>query len=302
MKSEASFNGISRRAFLGAAVAATTLTLPTGRAVAAAKSEEVRGGLVDVNVSLSRWPLRRLPCDELPALVAKLRRHGVKQAWVGSFDGLLHKDLGAVNARLALECRQQGRSLLLPFGSVNPKAPDWEEELRRCAEIHKMPGLRLHPSYHGYKLDDPDFAQLLRLAADRHLLVQLVLAMEDERAMHPLLRVAPVDPTPLAEMVKHVPGLRLTLLNALRTLRGESLRKLLASGEVYVEIAMLEGVGGVARLLEQVPLQRVLFGSHAPFFYFESALLKLQESPLSREQLHAIRRENAQRLVAANPK
>ena len=164
-----------------------------------------------------------------------------------------------------------------------------------------MPGIRLHPNCHGYKLDDPDFARLLRLAADRRLIVQLTLAMEDERAMHPLLRVEPVNPAPLADVVKKIPGIRLVLLNALRTLRGEPLRTLLAAGEVCVEVATLEGVGGVARFLEQVPLPRVLFGSHAPFYYFESAFLKLQESPLSQPQLNAVRRENAQRLAPAYP-
>jgi hypothetical protein len=302
VKREASPTGISRREFLGTAVAATALALPAERAFAANKPVAMRGGLIDVNVSLSRWPLRRLPCDDSPALVAKLRRHGVTQAWAGSFDGLLEKDLGAVNARLAVECRQHGRGLLLPFGGVNPKAPDWEEELRRCAEVHQMAGVRLHPNYHGYRLDDADFGRLLRLAADRRLIVQLALAMEDERAMHPLLRVEPVNPAPLADMVKQTPGLRLVLLNALRTLQGEPLRKLLAAGEVYVEVATLEGVGGVARFLEQVPMPRVLFGSHAPFYYFESALLKLQESPLSQPQLETIRRENAQRLTPADPK
>jgi predicted TIM-barrel fold metal-dependent hydrolase len=63
---------------------------------------------------------------------------------------------------------------------------------------------------------------------------------------------------------------------------------------------MLEGVGGVANLLAKTPLSRVLFGSYAPLFYFESALLKLQESPLSDEQLGAIRCENARRLLAKN--
>jgi predicted TIM-barrel fold metal-dependent hydrolase len=46
-----------------------------------------------------------------------------------------------------------------------------------------------------------------------------------------------------------------------------------------------------------VPVGRVLFGSYAPFFYFESALLKLKESPLSDEQLRAIRHDNAQLLL-----
>jgi len=78
------------------------------------------------------------------------------------------------------------------------------------------------------------------------------------------------------------------------------LTELISAGEVYLEISMLEGVGGIAHLLGHVPVQRVLFGSHAPLFYFESALLKLKESPLNEEQLRAIRRDNAKRLLEKN--
>ena len=88
------------------------------------------------------------------------------------------------------------------------------------------------------------------------------------------------------------------LLNALKNLHGQPLLDLLKAGEVCVEISMLEGVGGVTDLLEKVPLNRVMFGSHAPLFYFESALLKLKESPLNEDQLRAIRCDNARRLLA----
>jgi hypothetical protein len=158
----------------------------------------------------------------------------------------------------------------------------------------------LHPNYHGYTLEDPAFARLLRLAAERRLIVQLVLVMEDERMMHPLLRVEPVDIAPLAKLVRQTSGLRLVLLNALRTLRAKPLLDLVAAGEVYVEISMLEGVGGVAQLLAQMPAERLLFGSHAPLFYFESALLKLKESAPNESQLRAIRHENAGRLLVKN--
>ncbi len=288
-----------RRGFLQMAAAATGVG-----ALAAARGGQAAvatpGGLIDVNAYLSRWPLRHLPSEDTADLVSKLRRHSVAQAWVGSVDALLHRDMATVNARLADECRRYGDGLLVPFGSVNPKLPDWEDDLRRCVEEHRMPGIRLHPNYHGYKLDDPDLARLLHLAAKRALIVQLALIMEDERTMHPLLRVEPTSVAGLPGLLKQTPGLRLVLLNSQRVLRTQTLADLLAAGEVYVEIAMLEGVGGVANLLAQVPLNRVLFGSYTPVFYFESALLKLQESPLSDEQLGAIRRANARRLLAKN--
>lgn len=255
------------------------------------------GTLIDTNVSLSRWPCRRLPLDETPALVARLRSQGVKQAWAGSFDGLLHKDIASVNARLAEDCRKHGRGLLVPFGSVNPRLPDWEDDLRRCHEEHKMPGIRLHPNYHGYKLDDPAFARLLDLASARGLIVQLAVTMKDERTQHPLMRAPPMDVAPLVALLASRSNLRMVLLNWSRGVSSALLAKLSAAGQVYFDIAVLEGVGGVANLLKQVPADRVVFGSHAPFFYLESAVLKLKESALSEPQATSIRAGNARRLL-----
>jgi predicted TIM-barrel fold metal-dependent hydrolase len=265
--------------------------------VHAAVGSAGRGKLIDTNVSLSRWPCRRLPLDETPALVTRLRSQGVKQAWAGSFDGLLHKDIASVNARLAEDCHKHGRGLLVPFGSVNPRLPDWDDDLRRCHEEHKMPGVRLHPNYHGYKLEEPAFAKLLDVARERGLIVQLVVTVEDERMQHPLMRAAHVDVAPLLGLLASRSDLRIVLLNWSRGVASALLTKLSVAGQVYFDIAMLEGVGGVANLLKQVPTDRVVFGSHAPFFYLESAVLKLKESVLSEPQLASIRTDNARRLL-----
>ena len=252
--------------------------------------------LIDTNITLGRWPTRRCPLDETPALVAKLRANDVTQAWAGCFDALLHKDISAVNARLAADCRRQGRGYLLPFGSVNLTLPDWEEDLRRCHEEHQMRGLRLYPNYHGYMLDSPTFARLLELATARKLLVQIACSLEDERTQHPLLQVPPVEISPLIGLLKKTPAARVQLLNAFRTLRGKPVLDLVAQGARF-EIATLEGVQGIANLLAQIPDDRLCFGSHAPFFYFESAKLKLQESALSEAQMKALCAGNARRLL-----
>lgn len=253
--------------------------------------------ITDVNVYLSRWPCRRLPDDETPKLVKRLRDAKITEAWAGTFDGLLHRDVAGANIRLAEECRTSGEGVLIPFGSINITLPDWKEDLRRCHEIFKMPGIRVQPNYHGYALDDPRFAELLKLAEERALIVQIVLKMEDERTQHPLLHVKPVDPRPLLGLLPKFPRLRVVILNGLLVLRGEELAKLAACPNVAFDFGMLEGVGGLATLVKTIPFERVLCGSYAPFFYVDSALLKLRESELGGFMNNAITHGNAARIL-----
>ena len=161
-----------------------------------------------------------------------------------------------------------------------------------------MPGIRLHPNYHGYTLDDPDFTRLLKSAAQRGLAVQLALKMEDDRTQHPLLRVPPVDASGLAAIAAGIPGLRLVILNGPGPLSRLGVVALAAAG-VCFDIAMLEGITGVAGLVEQIGLERVLFGSHFPFFTWESARLKMTESGLDETKERAILSANARRIVEA---
>jgi predicted TIM-barrel fold metal-dependent hydrolase len=60
---------------------------------------------------------------------------------------------------------------------------------------------------------------------------------------------------------------------------------------------MVEGVGGVARLANEVSPHRVLLGSLFPLFYFESSDLKVKEAGLPEDQDRAIREGNARALL-----
>ena len=87
------------------------------------------------------------------------------------------------------------------------------------------------------------------------------------------------------------------LLNWWPALRVERIRPLADAGEVYFDLAMLEGIEGVARLVEQVPPERILFGSNFPLFYFEAALLKVQESGLPEVRKTMLFEGNARRIL-----
>ena len=255
--------------------------------------------MIDTNVNLFRWPYRRLAGDDPEDLVVRLRARGVTQAWAGSYEALLQRDMAGVNLRLAEACRRAGPDFLVPFGCVNPKLPDWKEDLRRCHEVHHMPGIRLYPNYHGYALTDPLFAELAAGAAERNLIPQIALSMEDTRTQ--LTIVEPVDPSPLADLLPRWPQLRVVLLNFggwTDDDAGEKIAKIRNADNAYFDIAMNEGVGGLARLIEATSPKRVVFGSHSPFFYFESAWLKVRSAGLPHDQELALCDGNAQALLS----
>src|SRR5262245_35245601 len=167
----------------------------TSAAAVAASSRA--SGIIDTNVNLFDWPFRALKYRDTKGLVAKLKKHRIIEAWAGSFEALLAKDMNGVNARLAAECRKHGRGFLIPFGSVNLAWPDWEEDVRRCDEIHKMPGIRIYPGYQPFDLDHPGMEGFVKMISERGLVLQVVFGMEDPRVHHPLIAVGPITFAPL---------------------------------------------------------------------------------------------------------
>jgi len=213
--------------------------------------------------------------------------------------------MNGVNARLAAECREHGPGFLVPFGSVNLAWPDWQEDVRRCHELHKMPGLRIYPGYQPFDLDHPETESLVKMASERGLILQVVFGMEDPRVHHPIINVGPVTFAPLLKAVKNTPNAKVQLLHFSGSLQGDGLAQFMAQANTVMDISRLEGNGAVGRMIgsvqglpsARVPVERIVFGSHAPYFPVETAILKLIESPLDAQQLRAIMQGNARRLL-----
>ena len=306
-------NSFSRRRFIST-ISAGSLSVGIASAIPAFgsipnASEDLQDSMPDItdtDIDLFKWPFRRMKYGDTSSLVEKLRKHRITNAWAGSFEALFSKSINEVNARLAEECKVNGEGILIPFGTVNPAWPDWEEDLRRCHEVHKMPGIRLYPTYQTFDFNDVAFLELMDLAAKRGLIIQIVGDMEDSRVHHPIVLTMDVSFEPLVDILRKIPGAKVELLGWNQRVDNDLLKRLISETNVLLDISRLESVGGLGHLIEgkswrgatiPVPVKRVLFGSHAPFFPVEASIMKLFESPLTIEQMQAVMNVNARQFL-----
>src|SRR5437667_4378043 len=298
-----------KNSLLGAAAVSFPGHQPLAAQTSARNARFVRSsratGIIDTNINLFSWPFRALKYRETKALVAKLKKHRVIEAWAGSFEALLSKDMNGVNARLATEGHDHGRGFLIPFGSVNLAWPDWQEDVRRCHEVHKMAGIRIYPGYQPFDLDHPGMESLVKITFERGLILQVVFGMEDPRVHHPIINVGAVTFGPLLKTVNGTPNAKVELLHFSGSSQNDELIQFMEKPNTVMDISRLEGNGAVGRMIgsitglpsAHVPVDRIVFGSHAPYFPMETAILKLIESPLDVQQLQAIMQGNARRLL-----
>lgn len=297
---------LSRRDFLDCVSTGGFCLTPGWRALAHLALKDMLANsprrFIDTHAYLFPWPFRRVAHDEPGQLAEYLQASGVSAAWVGSLEALLHNDVASVNRRLWEVCEKMHCGFLVPCGTVNPMVPHWEKDLYQCVHEYRMRTIRLFPGYHAYNLDHPEAGQLLQLAAEANVGVQIAVEMEDVRGQSPLLAVKPVNVMPLLDWLRDLSTLRVMLLNCHRSVPLQWLEKLMASGRVYVDLGMLEGMAALERLVTTIPPERICFGSFTPVFYFESALLKLVESRLEEPIMNAVCFRNAEEFLAGAAK
>ncbi|MBU0611085.1 MAG: amidohydrolase [Armatimonadetes bacterium] len=247
---------------------------------------------IDTNCHLGHWPFRKLAHADADGLLSLMDRYGVEQAWVGAFEGVFYRDCGQANRDL-LKRIAGHEDRLVPWATINPNFPAWEDDLREAMEAG-MVGVRLYPNYHGYALDAPCLSELLACLQNR-LPVAVYHKFLDERLHHWTCLVPPVD-MDLAPLVGAFPQQRF-LLCGCGMPRAQALAEIIRRGHVYMEISRLEGVEGVRLLIDTIGLERVVLGSHAPYFTMAAAHLKLVESGLSDAERAHILQENPARLL-----
>ena len=100
-------------------------------------------------------------------LVDRVHRAGLKRAVVHTAATSPGQVVPANNWSLFL---QKNYPELEPFGTLHPGYADWEKELERLSRAG-IRGLKLHPDFQGFRLDDPSLAPIFEAAQGRFMIM-----------------------------------------------------------------------------------------------------------------------------------
>lgn len=251
--------------------------------------------MIDANCMIGCYPFRRLPYDNVDALLSKMDELGIERAAVSRMEAVFYKDVQIANEEL-FRIVAAHRDRFWPIAVINPAFPGWEDDFARCLDLG-MVAVRLHPNYHGYSPVATQAVKLVERAIDAKLPVVISVGVEDVRHQHPLFPVPNVPADDVAMLINYLPGATYLIVGAVyrecRAIEGALARP----ENVHYELSRVQGpIGDVDLLHQSVGASRLLFGSNLPVHVPESAKLSIDTADIPETAKDLIRRGNARRL------
>jgi predicted TIM-barrel fold metal-dependent hydrolase len=226
---------------------------------------------------------------KVSSLLASMDRLGIEAAVVLSvatkpaqFDSILRFSLQIACPRLH------------PFASVHPDDPQALEGIDRIATAG-LKGIKLHPYYQGFRLDEPRIFPLYERIRDRGLLLLLHTGFDLGYPMEDM-----ADPARVAHVAEAFPDLRMVTSHLGGWKDWDRVEEQLIGRPVYMEISYALpylGAQRARRLLRAHPPECLLFGSDSPWADAGQTLRALLDLELGDGLTRRICYENAAQLL-----
>jgi len=251
--------------------------------------------IFDVNVHLGSWPFSCVEETSAFNLAGMLKNFEIEKALVASPEAALSQDPAFYNRKLFKEVKDFPS--LMPLPTANPDLKNWRTILRDSSDVLPFKAVKITPFTHSYSLRERCVYEFFRHLCDNEYILFIQMRFEDERFQNPAFKLTPVGVSEILEIASHFKNLKIVCLSALFR---EALQLIKGSLNIYADISFIEVLDTIPSLLEHVPAERILFGSHSPFLCAESALLKLNNPALDDSQRNLIASGNAQELLMAS--
>lgn len=180
-----------------------------------------------------------------------------------------------------------------PFAAMHPDLPDPVAEMEHLVALG-IPGFKLHPEYQAFSPDEERLDPLY-VAAAKHGLIVYFHAGED-------IALPDVHSTPqaFARLLDRHPDLTVVLAHMGGWRQWDEVQRHLAGRDVYFDTSFTLpylGEGRFAELVAAHGVEKVLFGSDAPWGNLSRDVAQLRTMPFSEQDLDAILWRNAARLL-----
>lgn len=188
----------------------------------------------------------------------------------------------------------QSYAELICFGTLHPMQEDWEAEIARLVE-DRIVGVKLHPDYQDFYVDDPAMIPIYRALADAGLILMLHAGVD-------IGLPPPVHCTPerLGRVLDVVPGLTAIAAHMGSYLMWDEVEKHLAGRDLYFDTSYSLADMGPERMVELMRkhgTDRILFATDSPWSDQASEVENIRSLPLTDDEKAAIMGGNASRLL-----
>lgn len=186
---------------------------------------------------------------------------------------------------------------LIPLPSVHPQSDQLTDEIRQIAEA-RFPGIKLHPYYQSFALDEERLTPLYEALIRHNLLVVMHTGFDIAFPRDPLC-----DPVRIRKVADRFPELKLITTHLGAWDHWDEVRRLLIGRSIYMDIAFtLDFLDRetARQMLTSHPADYLLFGSDSPWADQRAALELLRGLDLEPELFAQITRNNAARLLASD--
>ncbi|NLW55640.1 MAG: amidohydrolase family protein [Firmicutes bacterium] len=183
---------------------------------------------------------------------------------------------------------------VISFGTLHPDYPQWRDELKWLVEAG-IKGVKFHPNYQDFYIEDPKMFPLYEAIFTAGLMALFHTGVDlwypDSSLGHPRQLKRLLTMFPGATIIAaHMGGFRCW----------EAVEEDLVGTELYFDTAYSFGELGVERMGKMIRdhgVEKILFGSDAPWSDPQAEIAKLKSLRLMEEEKQLILGGNAQRLL-----
>jgi predicted TIM-barrel fold metal-dependent hydrolase len=209
----------------------------------------------------------------------------------------------ATNARqmtkvndFAIETKNLYADRLTPLGSIHPEAENRSEEIERLHNAG-IPGLKLHPDYMGFRIDDCIYDEIFDTSAEMGMFIMIHAGFD---VYSPGKVWAPPDA--VLNRLARSPKTTLICAHYGGNMMWSEVEEKLLGKNIYIDTSMgsAEGLSReqAVRMFGKHDSDRILFGSDCPWANQKTTFDYLDSLPLSADLKEKIFFKNASKLLS----